>query len=103
MKMLVFGHGYSAGTLTPLLRARGWHVTGTTRDDPDRVAAAGAEPLRHWMGWGWREGRDAGPLFDARGYLEAYPDVAAAGLNPLTHFLQHGAREGRDPTPDLFG
>lgn len=49
MKMLVFGHGYSAGFLTPLLTARGWQVTGTTRDDPDRVAAAGAEPLL-WPG-----------------------------------------------------
>jgi nucleoside-diphosphate-sugar epimerase len=49
MKMLVFGHGYSAGFLTPLLTARGWQVTGTTRDDPDRVAAAGARPLL-WPG-----------------------------------------------------
>lgn len=49
MKMLVFGHGYSAGVLTPLLTARGWQVTGTTRDDPDRVAAAGARPLL-WPG-----------------------------------------------------
>ncbi|CAM3226276.1 SDR family oxidoreductase [Paracoccus nototheniae] len=49
MKMLVFGHGYSAGYLTPLLRARGWDVTGTTRGDPDRVAACGATPLL-WPG-----------------------------------------------------
>lgn len=45
MEMLVFGHGYSAGYLTPLLTARGWRVTGTTRSHPERVAAAGAEPL----------------------------------------------------------
>ncbi|QBX33292.1 SDR family oxidoreductase [Paracoccus liaowanqingii] len=45
MKMLVFGHGYSAGYLTPLLTARGWEVTGTTRSDADRVAACGATPL----------------------------------------------------------
>ena len=45
MKMLVFGHGYCAGFLTPLLRARGWQVLGTTRGDPDRVAQAGALPL----------------------------------------------------------
>ena len=45
MKMLVFGHGYCAGFLTPLLRARGWQVLGTTRGDPDRVAQAGAVPL----------------------------------------------------------
>ncbi|WP_207102656.1 SDR family oxidoreductase [Paracoccus shandongensis] len=49
MKMLVFGHGYSAGFLTPLLRERGWSVAGTTRADPGRVAAAGAEPIL-WPG-----------------------------------------------------
>lgn len=45
MRMLVFGHGYSAGFLTPLLRARGWQVWGTTRGDPGRVAGTGAEPV----------------------------------------------------------
>ncbi|WP_295048295.1 SDR family oxidoreductase [uncultured Paracoccus sp.] len=49
MKMLVFGHGYSAGFLTPLLRARGWQVLGTTRGDPGRVAATGATPIL-WPG-----------------------------------------------------
>lgn len=49
MKMLVFGHGYSAGFLTPLLIARGWQVAGTTRSRPDRVSTAGATPLR-WPG-----------------------------------------------------
>ncbi|WJS84856.1 SDR family oxidoreductase [Paracoccus sp. TOH] len=45
MRMLVFGHGYTAGFLTPLLLARGWQVAGTTRADAARVAEAGAEPL----------------------------------------------------------
>ncbi|MGP9803480.1 SDR family oxidoreductase [Paracoccus sp. NSM] len=45
MEMLVFGHGYSAAALTPLLVSQGWRVTGTTRGDPDRVAASGARPL----------------------------------------------------------
>ena len=54
--MLVFGHGYSAGHLTPRLRARGWVVTGTTRSQPGRVAAAGASPLI-WPGAA--EGTDA--------------------------------------------
>lgn len=49
MRMLVLGHGYSAGFLTPLLRAEGWEVTGTTRSAPKRVAATGAEPLL-WPG-----------------------------------------------------
>lgn len=49
MRALVFGHGYSAGFLTPLLIAEGWQVTGTTRADTARVAAAGAAPLL-WPG-----------------------------------------------------
>ena len=49
MEMLVFGHGYSAGFLTPHLRERGWTVAGTTRGDAARVAGAGAAPLL-WPG-----------------------------------------------------
>lgn len=45
MEMLIFGHGYTAGWLTPALLAQGWRVTGTTRDHPARVSAAGAQPL----------------------------------------------------------
>ncbi|WP_415391963.1 SDR family oxidoreductase [Paracoccus sp. SJTW-4] len=47
--LVVLGHGYSAGYLTPLLIAQGWTVTGTTRDDPARIKATGAQPLR-WPG-----------------------------------------------------
>lgn len=47
--MVILGHGYSAGHLTPRLIQRGWHVTGTTRNDLARVAASGATPLR-WPG-----------------------------------------------------
>lgn len=49
MKMLIFGHGYSAGFLTPLLRADGWQVTGTTRSNLGRVRQAGADPIL-WPG-----------------------------------------------------
>ena len=49
MRLVVLGHGYSAGFLTRLLVPQGWTVTGTTRDDPARVAGAGAQPLL-WPG-----------------------------------------------------
>lgn len=49
MRLLVLGHGYSAGFLTRLLAPQGWTVVGTSRDDGSRVAAAGALPLR-WPG-----------------------------------------------------
>lgn len=48
-RLVVLGHGYSAGFLTRRLVPEGWAVTGTTRDDPARVQAAGATPLR-WPG-----------------------------------------------------
>ncbi len=38
-------------------------------------------------------------LFDARYYLDTYPDVAEHGWDPLRHYVQHGAREGRQPNP----
>jgi O-antigen biosynthesis protein len=38
-------------------------------------------------------------LFDAKWYLERYPDVRELKVDPLQHFLNHGAREGRDPHP----
>ncbi|MEL6801819.1 MAG: SDR family oxidoreductase [Pseudomonadota bacterium] len=45
--LLSFGHGFSAKALTPLLTAKGWHVTGTTRsaDKADAIRHSGATPL----------------------------------------------------------
>lgn len=71
MKLLVFGHGYTAGYLTPLLRARGWDVIGTTRSAPDRVAAAGATPLL-WPG-------DSGALRTALAEADSILVSAAPG------------------------
>jgi hypothetical protein len=65
--------------------------------NPD-VAAAGVDPLTHYLLFGAREGRDPNALFDTSGYLETYRDVAAAGVDPMLHYLTHGAREGRDPS-----
>ena len=67
---------------------------------PD-VAAAGADPLEHFVAFGWREGRDPGPLFSVRYYLERNPDVAEGNVNPLIHYLAYGRHEGRWPRPDF--
>lgn len=34
-------------------------------------------------------------LFDAKRYLELYPDVAAEGMDPVHHYIMHGMMEGR--------
>ena len=61
---------------------------------PD-VAAAGADPARHYAGFGALEGRDPGPWFSTAQYLRCNADVAAAGVNPLVHYEVHGRLEGR--------
>lgn len=81
MRTLVLGHGYSAGFLTPLLRAEGWQVQGTTRGSADRVAAAGAEPLL-WS--------------DATRIPEA---IAAADAI----LVSAGPENGRDPALAAYG
>jgi hypothetical protein len=73
---------------------REWYV----RVYPD-VAAAALDPLEHWCGFGWQEGRNPNFYFDATWYLHHNPDVAAARLNPLLHYMRHGDREGRQPAP----
>ncbi len=37
-------------------------------------------------------------LFDARWYLDQYPDVRNARIDPLHHFLRHGGTELRNPS-----
>ncbi len=67
---------------------------------PD-VAAAGEDPLEHFLIAGWREGRDPTPGFSLADYLELNPDVAASRVNPFVHYLTAGRAEGRAPRRDL--
>jgi GT2 family glycosyltransferase len=55
-------------------------------------------PLLHFVLWGWRQGSNPNPLFDANYYLSTYPDVREADRNPLVHYLESGWREGRNPS-----
>jgi len=73
------------------------HYLGLSPD----VAAAGADPLHHFLTHGWREGRDPNPNFSVRAYLNENPEVAASGINPFVHYLRHGRSEGRAPGHDL--
>ena len=68
--------------------------------NPD-VEASGVNPLDHFLGSGWREGRNPNLWFSVSHYLDFYPDVAAAGINPFLHYLMAGKAEGRLPRHDL--
>jgi hypothetical protein len=69
---------------------------------PD-VAAAGIEPIRHYVTQGIREGRNPCMFFDTAYYYGSHPDVAKAGLNPLLHYFEFGWSEGRNPSADFDG
>ena len=68
--------------------------------NPD-VAAAGADPVDHFLRHGWREGRDPVAAFSVRDYLDLYPDIAEAGINPFLHWLKAGKAEGRLPRREV--
>jgi GT2 family glycosyltransferase len=72
------------------LFASSWYLAGNTD-----VAAAGMNPIKHYVLHGWKEGRDPSPSFITRAYLTSNPDVAAAGDNPLVHYILYGRAEGR--------
>jgi hypothetical protein len=57
--------------------------------NPD-VAAAGVDPLGHFLEFGWREGRDPTPDFSIDAYLAAFPEASATDINPFVHYLKAG-------------
>jgi glycosyltransferase involved in cell wall biosynthesis len=67
-----------------------WYLT----NNPD-VSKRSINPIRHYVTFGAREGRDPSPSFSTASYLANNPDVASAGINPFSHFILHGITEGR--------
>lgn len=65
---------------------------------PD-VAASGGDPVKHYIAFGWREGRNPCANFHTKYYLENNEDVREAGINPFFHFIAEGAKEGRSGIP----
>lgn len=49
---------------------------------PD-VASSGIDPVKHYLRYGWREGRNPGPNFNTREYLRKYPDCKIVPLIDL--------------------
>jgi serralysin len=87
-----------------------FNAQGYLLANPD-VAAAGVNPLEHYVRYGAMEGRAGAGVspgqsvgrsitqgFDADYYLMNNPDVARAGANPLEHYSSFGWKEGRDPS-----
>lgn len=81
--------GYKEIARSGLFDAR-WYM----RQYPE-VRKRTGNALRHYLLYGWLEGKSPGPAFNATEYLEAYPSVKASGMNPLLHFIHFGRFEGR--------
>lgn len=65
---------------------------------PD-VAAAGIDPLRHFIDHGHGEGRNPTSSFSTTAYLARYPDVRESGMNSFLHYVEFGRYENRDTWP----
>ena len=82
-----------------LIRASGLFDVAWYRETYPDVAAAGVDPLVHFAGWGWREGRRPNLYFDTPWYLRQNPAVARAGIDPLVHYIRFGEAQNRSPSP----
>ncbi|BBF81380.1 glycoside hydrolase family 99-like domain-containing protein [Asticcacaulis excentricus] len=63
------------------------------------VAAAGMEPVYHYVEHGAFEGRNPSQYFDTMWYLSNNSDVFETQINPLFHYIVAGEMEGRNPSP----
>lgn len=63
----------------------------------DDVRRARQNPLRHYMRFGWKEGRDPSANFSTNFYLQNNPDVRQSGTNPLLHYVRFGKKKGVCP------
>jgi GT2 family glycosyltransferase/glycosyltransferase involved in cell wall biosynthesis len=63
------------------------------------VKEAMIDPLRHYVEFGWREGRNPNALFWTAYYLSKYADVRESKDNPFGHYIVLGRDQGRRPNP----
>ena len=56
----------------------------------DDVKKAKVDPIKHYLKFGWKEGRNPSAEFDGNEYLNQRPDVRVAGICPLVHYIKFG-------------
>ena len=59
------------------------------------VMRKGNDAAKHYVKYGWKEGRNPSVYFNTNDYLEANQDVKNIGMNPLVHYEMFGKKEGR--------
>nr|MBQ0091006.1 hypothetical protein [Candidatus Enterousia merdequi] len=61
---------------------------------PD-VAKTKMDPVKHYLEYGWKEGRNPSEKFNTNAYLSSNIDVKDSNMNPLLHYEKYGKKEGR--------
>ena len=59
------------------------------------VKKAKVDPIKHYLQFGWKEGRNPSAKFNGNEYLNKRPDVRVAGICPLIHYLKFGKNENK--------
>ena len=57
------------------------------------VKKAKIDPIKHYLKFGWKEGRNPSAKFNGNEYLNKRPDVQVAGICPLVHYIKFGKNE----------
>ena len=57
------------------------------------VKKARVDPIKHYLKFGWKEGRNPSREFDGNKYLNKRPDVRVAGICPFVHYIKFGRDE----------
>ena len=57
------------------------------------VKKAKVDPIKHYLKFGWKEGRNPSAKFNGNEYLNKRPDVRVAGICPLVHYIRFGKEE----------
>ncbi|NDW16231.1 hypothetical protein GTQ48_11945 [Alteromonas genovensis] len=68
---------------------------------PD-VESQKIDPAKHYLLYGFKEGRRPSIRFDGDWYFNYYEDVKDSGFNPLIHYLKYGRAEGRKTSHNLL-
>ncbi len=59
----------------------------------DDVKNAKMDPIKHYLQFGWKEGRNPSAEFNSNEYLNKRPDVKVSGICPLVHYIKFGKEE----------
>ena len=81
------------------LRASGEFDSAYYLENNPDVASSGADPLRHFCEFGWRELRKPRAGFDVWWYWVNHLDPSREAVNPLVHYVLVGRRAGHTGAP----